>query len=101
MSTDSEVVEGEASNTVKHTTTPYMTHYEYARVLGVRALQLTTTHSPQVPLDGCYEPIKIAMKELQAGKVKLVIRRTLPDQSKDDWNVKDMIIPWFDTYPDE
>jgi len=100
MTTPVDVVEG-VSEVVTHATTPYMTHYEYARVLGVRALQLFANHLPQVDIEGCYEPIKIAMKELKAGKVKLVIRRTLPDGTIDDWNVRDMVIPWFDTYPDE
>ena len=103
MSNDFDVVEGESDVLVPNVraTTPYMTHYEYARVLGVRALQLTANHTPQVELNGCYDPLKIAINELREGKVKLVIRRTLPDGTKDDWNVKDMHIPWFDTYPDE
>lgn len=96
----SQVIDGECEADI-HLTTPYMAHYEYARVLGVRALQLFANHSPQVDIEGCYDPIKIAMKELKAGKVKLVIRRTLPDGRLDDWNVRDMVIPWFDTYPDE
>ena len=78
-----------------------MTHFEYAKVIGVRAIQLAANHQPQVELDGCYDPIKIAIKELQAGRVKLIIRRTLPDGSKEDWNVNEMVIPWFDTYPCE
>lgn len=97
MST-SKVLEDVSTLSTKneHLTTPYMTHLEYARVVGVRALQLSTNKSPQIPLDGDYDPIRIARRELEAGVVNLVIRRTLPDGRIDDWHVKDMVIVYHD-----
>ncbi|XP_048971267.1 DNA-directed RNA polymerases I, II, and III subunit RPABC2 isoform X3 [Canis lupus baileyi] len=52
----------------KRITTPYMTKYERARVLGTRALQIA------------------------ARKIPIIIRRYLPDGSYEDWGVDELII---------
>jgi len=74
-------------------TTPYMTKYERARVLGTRALQIRSVelyHEARigliysmnapvlVPVEGETDPLEIALKELAAKKIPLVIRRYLP-----------------------
>jgi DNA-directed RNA polymerase I, II, and III subunit RPABC2 len=61
------------------TTTPYMTKYERARILGTRALQISMNAPVFVDTEGEHDPLKIAMKELREKKVPLVIRRYLPD----------------------
>lgn len=61
------------------TTTPYMTKYERARVLGTRALQISMNAPVLVDLEGETDPLQIAMKELREKKIPLVIRRYLPD----------------------
>ncbi|KAI7685899.1 hypothetical protein SSS_06227 [Sarcoptes scabiei] len=48
----------------KKITTPYMTKYERARVLGTRALQIAMCAPIMVELDGETDPLQIAMKEL-------------------------------------
>jgi DNA-directed RNA polymerases I, II, and III subunit RPABC2 len=63
----------------KRTTTPYMTKYERARVLGTRALQISLNAPIFVDIEGEHDPLKIAMKELREKKIPLVIRRYLPD----------------------
>jgi DNA-directed RNA polymerase I, II, and III subunit RPABC2 len=80
----------------KRTTTPYMTKYEKARVLGTRALQirwveldqycrvqLTSHDSGNAPVlidvEGMTDPLQIAIKELREKKIPLVVRRFLPD----------------------
>ena len=63
----------------KRTTTPYMTKYERARVLGTRALQLSMNAPSLVDLEGETDPLQIAIKELNQKKIPLVIRRYLPD----------------------
>lgn len=82
----------------KRTTTPYMTKYERARVLGTRALQirygramygregsikLTDDDSMNAPVlvdvEGETDPLQIAIKELREKKIPLVVRRYLPD----------------------
>ncbi|CAG0916935.1 unnamed protein product [Notodromas monacha] len=59
----------------KRITTPCMTKYERARVLGARALQIAMCAPVMVELDGESDPLVIAMKELKARKVPLIIRR--------------------------
>ncbi|KAI8146725.1 DNA directed RNA polymerase-like protein II polypeptide F [Fennellomyces sp. T-0311] len=74
------------------TTTPYMTKYERARVLGTRALQISLNAPVMVDLDGESDPLVIAMKELREKKVPLVVRRFLPDGTYEDWHVKELIV---------
>ena len=47
---------------------------------------------PMVDVAGLTDPLQIAMKELRAGKVPLIVRRYLPDGSYEDWPLKDLII---------
>ncbi|KAG8898105.1 DNA-directed RNA polymerases I II and III subunit RPABC2 [Tulasnella sp. 403] len=72
-------------------TTPYMTKYERARVLGTRALQISMNAPVLVPLEGETDPLEIAIKELSQRKIPLVIRRYLPDGSYEDWSVSELI----------
>uniref|UniRef100_A0AAA9U1L4 DNA-directed RNA polymerases I, II, and III subunit RPABC2 n=1 Tax=Bos taurus TaxID=9913 RepID=A0AAA9U1L4_BOVIN len=128
----------------KRITTPYMTKYERARVLGTRALQIASSPGRQeaaerspisdflpaaremvdtwrrgaseersgkqarkkswgqscgwmcapvmVELEGETDPLLIAMKELKARKIPIIIRRYLPDGSYEDWGVDELII---------
>ncbi|KAF7493972.1 DNA-directed RNA polymerases I, II, and III subunit RPABC2 [Sarcoptes scabiei] len=76
----------------KKITTPYMTKYERARVLGTRALQIAMCAPIMVELDGETDPLQIAMKELKAGKIPLIIRRFLPDGSFEDWCIDELIM---------
>jgi len=73
-------------------TTPYMTKYERARILGTRALQISMNAPVLVPLEGESDPLEIAMKELTAHKIPLIVRRFLPDGSYEDWHVSELII---------
>jgi DNA-directed RNA polymerases I, II, and III subunit RPABC2 len=63
----------------KRTTTPYMTKYERARVLGTRALQISMNAPVLVDLEGETDPLQIAIMELNQKKIPLVVRRYLPD----------------------
>lgn len=45
-----------------------------------------------VPVEGETDPLEIAIKELQAKKIPLVIRRYLPDNSFEDWKVEELIV---------
>ncbi|KAH3902433.1 probable DNA-directed RNA polymerases I, II, and III subunit RPABC2 [Saccharomycodes ludwigii] len=76
----------------ERTTTPYMTKYERARILGTRALQISMNAPVFVDLEGETDPLKIAMKELVEKKIPLVIRRYLPDGSFEDWTVEELIV---------
>lgn len=84
---------GEQTQTVKKkVTTPYMTKYERARVLGTRALQISMNAPVMVELEGETDPLQIAMKELKARKIPIIIRRYLPDGSFEDWAIDELII---------
>ncbi|KAK4700885.1 DNA-directed RNA polymerases I, II, and III subunit RPABC2, partial [Phenoliferia sp. Uapishka_3] len=72
-------------------TTPYMTKYERARILGTRALQISMNAPVLVPLEGESDPLEIAMKELAAHKIPLIVRRFLPDGSYEDWTVAELL----------
>lgn len=74
------------------TTTPYMTKYERARVLGTRALQISLNAPVLVDIEGETDPLQIAMKELAQRKIPLVLRRYLPDGSYEDWGCDELII---------
>ncbi|EEH47938.2 DNA-directed RNA polymerase core subunit RPO26 [Paracoccidioides brasiliensis Pb18] len=63
----------------QRTTTPYMTKYERARVLGTRALQISMNAPILVDLEGETDPLQIALKELAQKKIPLIVRRYLPD----------------------
>lgn len=85
----------EASRAVdkdKRITTPFMTKYERARVLGTRALQISMCAPIMVELENETDPLQIAMKELKARKIPLIIRRYLPDGSYEDWSIDELII---------
>ena len=100
---------GERQPNKVRVTTPYLTKYERARILGTRALQIrcdipsfallrdvpTFLHSMNapilVPLDGETDALQIAIKELSQRKIPLVIRRYLPDGSFEDWSVSELI----------
>ena len=63
----------------QHRTSPYLSRYEEARVIGVRALQLENNAPAMLDTRGEYDPIKIARMELAARVMPLVVRRRLPD----------------------
>ncbi|XP_071491980.1 DNA-directed RNA polymerases I, II, and III subunit RPABC2-like [Diadema setosum] len=83
---------GEAVQQTERITTPYMTKYERARVLGTRALQIAMNAPVMVELEGETDPLQIAMKELKARKIPIIIRRYLPDGSFEDWGCDELII---------
>ena len=73
-------------------TTKFLTKYERARVLGARALQISKNAPILVEVDkGVWDPLKIAEKELQEGKIPFIIRRYLPDGSYEDCRVSDLL----------
>ncbi|KAM0443031.1 hypothetical protein ACHAQK_003388 [Fusarium lateritium] len=63
----------------ERTTTPYMTKYERARILGTRALQISMNAPVLVDLEGETDPLQIAIKEMREKKIPLIVRRYMPD----------------------
>lgn len=75
----------------QRSTTPYMTKYERARVLGTRALQISMNAPVLVDLEGETDPLQIAIKELDQKKIPLTIRRYLPDGYYEDWTCEELL----------
>ena len=82
---------GNAITGEARTTTPFLTKYEKARVIGARALQISKNAPILVNLNpGESDPILIAEKELRESKIPFIIRRFLPDGSYEDWSVREL-----------
>jgi DNA-directed RNA polymerase subunit K/omega len=59
-----------------HTTTPIMTKFEYARILGVRAKQINDGCAPLIETD-LVDGAAIALEELRQKKLPILIRRPI------------------------
>jgi len=68
----------ELNNYDDHQTFDYLTKYEYARILGLRAQQIAKGGSVYVDVGDIKDPIKMAEKEIKEGKCHLIIDRLLP-----------------------
>ncbi|KAH6625038.1 RNA polymerase, subunit omega/K/RPB6 [Chaetomium sp. MPI-SDFR-AT-0129] len=75
----------------QRTTTPFMTKYEKARILGTRALQISMNAPVLVDLEGETDPLQIAIKELREKKIPLIVRRYLPDGYYEDWTCEELL----------
>ena len=73
-------------------TTPYLTKYERARVLGTRALQISMGAPVKIDVGGEMDPIVIAEMELNQGQTPLIIRRFLPNNQIEDVDVRSLIV---------
>lgn len=76
-----------------HTTLPFLTCYEKARILGLRAKQIN--HGSAVFIDvprSIIDGHTIALMELNEKKVPFIIRRPIPNGASEYWHVKDLEI---------
>lgn len=69
-----------------------MTKYEKARVIGIRALQLSNGAPAMVKTDNLTSVIQIAEKELMEYRMPIIIKRKMPDGSSIDIKATEMII---------
>ncbi len=60
---------------------PWLTKYEKARIIGIRALQVALGAPVLIPLEeaGALDPIIIAQKELERGLLPILVVRWTPD----------------------
>ena len=74
-----------------HTTIPFLTKYEKARILGVRAKQLNNGSDPFITIaNNIIEGYIIAEMELKEKKLPFIIRRPLPSGGSEYWKVEDL-----------
>lgn len=79
-----------ARSVAERVTTPFLTKYERARILGTRALQISMNAPILVQVEGEVDPLRIADKELRDRVLPLKVRRILPDNTYEDWEIKDL-----------
>lgn len=80
----------------KNVTSPIMTRFERAKVLGLRTEQIARGSHVLVDVDivgGNESPAEIAARELRDKRTPFVIVRSLPNGEIERWRVTDMIIP--------
>ncbi|OAG29217.1 DNA-directed RNA polymerases I, II, and III subunit RPABC2 [Nematocida displodere] len=75
----------------KRYTSPIMTKFERAKILGIRAQQISMSAPIMVEYGDETDPIEIAKKELREKKTPLIVLRRLPDNTYEKWPVKDLI----------
>ena len=68
----------------------WLTKYEQAKVLGVRAAQLGKNAPSMIDPQGEHRVLEIARLELMAKVLPLVIQRHLPDGSIEEWPVSEL-----------
>merc|ERR1712129_361694 len=90
MEEENEEDDDEARLKAARITTPYLTKYEKARILGTRALQISMGAPVMVEMVGETDPLEIALKELRERKIPMIIRRFLPDGTFEDWKVSEL-----------
>ncbi|OTN65811.1 putative DNA-directed RNA polymerase subunit I [Plasmodium knowlesi] len=89
-------------------TSPYLTKYEKARIIGTRALQISLNAPLTIPIEtqggdvsnGKNEydnylnndPLVIAERELHNKSIPFILRRYLPNGSYEDWKLDELII---------
>jgi DNA-directed RNA polymerase I, II, and III subunit RPABC2 len=72
-----------------HTTVPYLTKYEFARVVGMRVTQLNTGAQPFVEATHM-DSVIIAEQEIREKKLPFIIRRPIPNKSPEFWRLCDL-----------
>lgn len=92
-----EVVESndstKSTKTKKRKTSPYMTKFEFTKLISARAIQISVSSDPYLDEDAeMMEPLDIAKKELYDRTIPWAVCRRLPDGSEEIWHVRDMHI---------
>lgn len=76
-----------------HKTIPFMTKFEKAKILGLRATQLAEGAQPFIKVsDNIISSYLIAKMELDEKKIPFIIRRPIPNGGSEYWKVKDLEI---------
>lgn len=70
-----------------------MTRYELVRVIASRVEQIATGAELNIESEEGECPVDIAIRELESGKLPMMLERTLPDGTKESIYLRDLIIP--------
>jgi DNA-directed RNA polymerase I, II, and III subunit RPABC2 len=76
-----------------HTTVPFVTKYEKAKILGERAKQLNAGAVSMVSVnEDIIDGYLIALAEFEQKKIPMIIRRPLPNNASEYWRLQDLEI---------
>jgi DNA-directed RNA polymerase I, II, and III subunit RPABC2 len=76
-----------------HKTTPILSRYERARILGERAKQINEGAQPFIEVEShIIDGYLIAEKELEQKKIPFIIQRPLPSGGSEYWRIRDLEI---------
>ena len=79
-----------------HKTLPFVTKYEYTKVIGLRAKQLNNGADPFIDIEPeIIDGYTIALKEFEQKKIPFIISRPMPNGSKEYWKLADLEIIHF------
>lgn len=78
-----------ADSTVVRRSRPLLSKYEATTVVGMRAQQIMKGSSPFIDTDET-DPIEIALKELRAKLIPVIIRRVMPDGKSEYWRLSEL-----------
>lgn len=72
---------------------PYLTKYEYAKIIGIAAQQIESGRKPLIEPPASYtHPIDIAEYELKKKKTPIIIKRKLPNNLFEYFTLEQLII---------
>ena len=74
-----------------HMTIPFLTKFEYTRILGMRTKQINNGSKPFVKVpEGIIDGYLIAEKELREKKLPFIIKRPIPNGGCEYWKLQDL-----------
>ena len=74
-------------------TKPFLTKYEKAKLLGLRAQMISAGSIPMISVPkNIVSTVEIAKLELNEKKIPLIIRRYLPNKEYEDWRLEELVI---------
>ena len=93
INASSRVVRDETGKIIDplHTTPPFITKYEKARIIGTRTEQLESGANPYIELDhNIVNGRTIAIMEFEQKKIPFIIARPLPNKAVEYWRLEDL-----------
>lgn len=78
-------------NRDKRKSFPFLTKYEYTKMIGIRAEQISKGAKPLVETEGLVESIDIAEREYKEGKLPFLIERPMPNGTTELWRLDELI----------
>jgi len=76
-----------------HRSVPFLTQYEKTKILGLRTNQLSQGARPYISVPEYVTDVnEIARLELQQRRLPFIIRRPMPDGTREYWRLSDLLI---------